>query len=90
MSEQVYLELTYRHGKPFAGYLHLPRRQGDRAARSRKAGAALVVDYADDGRPIGVEIVSPSTVSADEINRLLAELNQQALTAAELAPLQAG
>ena len=90
MSEEVYLELTYRHGKPFAGYLHLPRREGDRAVRSRKAGPALVVDYADDGRAIGVEIVSPEIVSADEINRLLAELDQQALGADELAPLLAG
>ena len=90
MSEGVYLELTYRHGKMFAGYLHLPRRDGDRAVRSRKVGPGLVVDYADDGRAIGIEIVSPSTVSVDEINTLLAELDQQALGADELAPLLAG
>jgi len=90
MSEEVYLELTYRHGKPFAGYLHLPRQEGDRVARSRKAAAELVVDYAADGRAIGIEIVSPSTISADDINTLLAELDQQAMGADELAPLLAG
>jgi len=87
MSEQVYLEMTYRHGKPFAGYLWLPRRQGDTAARSRKAAAGLVVDYAADGRPIGIEIVSPSHVSPGDIKALLAELHCECVSEKELAPL---
>lgn len=90
MNEEVYLELTYRHGKPFAGYLHLPRKEGDRVVRSRKAAAELVVDYAADGRAIGIEIISPSAISPDDINKLLAELDQQAMGADELAPLLAG
>jgi hypothetical protein len=86
----MYLEMTYRHGKPLAGYIHLPRRDGDRVARSQKAAPGLVVDYAADGRPIGLEITSPATVSLQAINELLLTLHQQTLTEAELAPLLAG
>jgi hypothetical protein len=87
MTEPVYLELTYRDGKPFAGYLWLPRRPGDAAARSRKAAAGLVVDYAEDGRPIGIEIVSPSHVSPSDMKALLAELHCDWVSEKVLAPL---
>ena len=87
MAADVYLEMSYSHGKPMAGYLYLPRQDGDQAVRSREATAGLVVDYASDGRPIGIEIVSPSAVSIEAINDLLAELHQEALTEEDLAPL---
>ncbi len=35
--KEPYLEVTYRHGKPFAAYLYLPRRAGDRSARVRES-----------------------------------------------------
>jgi uncharacterized protein YuzE len=87
MSEEVYLEMAYRHGKCMAGYLYLPRRQGDSAARSQEAAPGLVVDYAADGRPIGIEITSPSAVSPEAVNALLVQLHQEALAREELAPL---
>ncbi len=90
MTREIYLEMTYRRGKPLAAYLHLPRKEGDKVVRSRKAAAGLVVDYAADDRPIGVEITSPSGVSLESINKLLAALHQQALSQEELAPLLAG
>ena len=90
MTREVYLEITYRHGEPVAGYLYLPRREGDRAVRSRKTDHGLVVDFAEDGRPIGIEITSPSAVSPAAVNSLLAELHQETLTQEELAPLLAG
>ena len=51
-----YLEVTYRKGKPFAAYLYLDRRPGDSAVRSQRR-EDFVVDYAKDGRPIGVELI---------------------------------
>ena len=90
MSKEIYLEMTYRHGRPLAGYLYLPRQEGDRAVRSDKAAPGLVVDYASDGRPIGVEIASPSSVSLQAINELLTNLHQQTLKEEELAPLLPG
>lgn len=90
MTREIYLEMTYRHGKALAGYLYLPRIEGDRVQRSRKAAPGLVVDYAPDDRPIGVEITAPSAVSIEAINNLLAELHQETLDKEELAPLLAG
>jgi uncharacterized protein YuzE len=90
VSNDVYLEVSFRHGKPLAGYLHLPRREGEWASRSRKAAEGLVVDYAQDGQPIGIEIVSPSIVTVEAVNRVLTDLKQQAVEPEELAPLRAG
>lgn len=47
----------------------------------------MLVDYAADGRPIGVEITAPGIVSLNAINEILKELNQQPATADEIAPL---
>ena len=89
MTKDIYLEITYRHGKALAGYLYLAK-SADEVARSRKAAPGLVVDYADDNQPVGIEITSPSTVSVQDINDLLTELHQQTLGKEELAPLLAG
>ena len=87
MTRNVYLEMSYRRGRALAGYLYLPRKDGDRAARSRKVAPGLVVDYAEDGRAIGIEITSPSTVSVEAINAVLAEMAQDPVDETELAPL---
>ena len=89
MTRDSYLEITYRHGRPLAAYLYLGGgTQGD-VARSRKAGPGLIVDYDSGDRPVGIEITSPSAVSAQDINRLLEELHQQKLGKDDLAPLLA-
>jgi hypothetical protein len=82
-----YLEITYRRGKALAGYLYLPREAGDRSERSEKHAAGLVVDYAADGRPIGIEITTPARVTLADINELLVSLDQPTLTEQDLAPL---
>ena len=89
MSTDVYLEMTYRHGKPVAGYLWLPGNDGAKAARTREVGTGLVVDYAGDGRPIGIEIIYPGHVTLAEINAVLADLHCESVSEKELAPLLA-
>jgi len=84
-----YLEVSYRNGKAFAAYLFLPRRPDDRSARTERFSEILVIDYADDDRPIGIEIVHPQAVTIDEINRALTHVNQAPLRDEELAPLKA-
>jgi hypothetical protein len=83
-----YLEVTYRRGKPFAAYLYLDRRAGDKANRSERRDD-FVVDYADDGRPIGIEFTRMSGVDLQAVNRVLAEAHAASLAAADLAPLSA-
>ena len=89
MGKGIYLEMTYRQGKAMAGYLYLPRQRGDHAARSQKVDRGLVVDFAQDGRPIGIEIVSPSTATPAAINSRLRQLHQDPLPEEDLAPLAA-
>ena len=51
--------------------------------------AALLVDYAEDGTPLGIEVVSPGYVSIDEIQNVLDHLGIGRLEPAELEPLKA-
>ncbi len=86
---QTYLEVTYRRGRPIAGYFCLPRRDGDRSSQVECAEGGLVVDFAPDGRPIGIEITSPSRLDLSRFNALLARLGQELVTREDLAPLLA-
>ena len=86
MIQETYIKFAIRKGRVLAGYLHLPRREGDRVAYSRRADAGLVVDYSEDDRPLGVEITSPSLFSLESLNRLLVELGQPPLVGRVLAP----
>lgn len=84
-----YLEISYRSGKPFAAYLHLPRRPDDRSARTERFSEVLVIDYASDGRAIGIEIVHPQVLTEEEINRALAHVDQPPLSKEDFSPLKA-
>lgn len=84
-----YLEVTYRHGKPFAAYLYLPRRTGDRGERVERCDGGYLVDWTADGRPIGIEIPSPSLATLEGLNGLLVELGLDELEPGEVSPLVA-
>jgi hypothetical protein len=81
-----YLEVTYRKGKPFAAYLYLDRRTGDVAARSERRDD-FVVDYAGDGRPIGVELLRLTRVELPTLNEALSTAKGVLLVSEDLAPL---
>jgi hypothetical protein len=83
-----YLEVTYRQGKPFAAYVYLPRAAEDKVARTERRGSMLI-DFAADGRALGIELTAPAEVRLDEINALLASMHQPALAADDLIPLVA-
>jgi len=84
-----YLEVTFRNGKLIAAYLYLPRRPGDVSIRTERQAAGLLIDFAEDGRAIGIEIAAPSKVSLDTLNHALSAVNQDPATADELGPLAA-
>ncbi len=84
-----YLEVTYRKGKPFAAYLHLPHQVGVRAVRTEPAADGLLVDFGPDDFPLGVEITAPTSVTSDQINAVLISLGLDPLDVNELAPLAA-
>lgn len=88
MSE-TYLEVTFRHGRPLAAYLYLPRRPGERSHRTSRVEPGLIIDFNRDRKPIGVEITAPTKVSLAAMNRLLRGLGMPVLTRDDLAPLRA-
>lgn len=88
MSER-YLQVTLREGRPFAAYLYLPRRPGDKSVRTERREGGLLVDFAADGRPIGIEITAPEAFLRNILDGVLAELKQEPVTDRELAPLAA-
>jgi hypothetical protein len=84
-----YLEITYRNGKPLAAYLYLPRQAADKSVRVEPHGQGYLVDLAEDGRPIGIEMPSPSRVTLERLNDVLAELRLEPLEPQEASPLVA-
>ena len=84
-----YLEVTFRHGRPLAGYLYLPREPADRSYRSEKVDPGLVIDFNRGGKPIGIEITAPDKLSAVALNRVLRRLGLPTVKRADLAPLRA-
>lgn len=85
----ISLQVTYRKGRPFAAYIYLASAPGQKSARTEQFAPELLIDYAEDGAPLGIEIVSPGHVSVDEIYGAFDELGVGRPAAAELAPLQA-
>jgi hypothetical protein len=88
MTQECYLEVTYRNGTPLAAYYYLPRNEGDTSARMEKHGAGLLVDFTKDGRPMGIEIVIPSLVTDEAVNKVLQSLGFAPLTSKDFQPLK--
>jgi hypothetical protein len=86
---ESYLEVTFRHGRPLAAYYYLPRRPGQKSHRTRRVEPGLVIDFARDGQPIGVEITAPSKLSLAALNRVMRELGAPPVTRNDLAPVLA-
>ncbi len=86
---RTYLEVTFSDGKPLAAYLQLKRKPGDKAVRSKKTEAGLVIDFAADDRPIGIEITSPSQFNLAALNRVLVSLNVSPAEPNDVSPLVA-
>jgi hypothetical protein len=87
--KESYLEITFRHGRPLAAYLYLPREGNEKSARTEQAAPGLLVDFASGGLPIGLEITAPGKVSVATINRVLTDLGLSPMSDADLAPLKA-
>ncbi|NLX21312.1 MAG: hypothetical protein GXY55_06515 [Phycisphaerae bacterium] len=84
-----YLEVMYRNGRALAAYYYLPQREGDSSVRTERAEGGLLVNFARDGRAIGIEITAPSRIDLAGLNDLLTRLGQDPVRAEDLVPLVA-
>ncbi|HYV42140.1 MAG TPA: DUF2283 domain-containing protein [Thermoanaerobaculia bacterium] len=85
----AYLEVTFRHGRPLAAYLYLPRQPNDKSYRTERAAPGLVIDFNRNDKPIGIEITAPAKLSTAALNRVLRRLGLPTVARADLAPLRA-
>ena len=83
------LQVTYRRGKPLAAYLYLPHSPGTKSVKTEKVSEDVLIDYAVDGTPLGIEIVSPSDVRMDDIYAAFDRLGLTRPEPADLSPLRA-
>ena len=83
------LVVTYMRGYAVVAYLYL-RDLGpdDKVAKSREVRRGLVVDFAADGTPFGLEIINPGDNTPEELLEVLAEVSATGVTAEDLGPLR--
>lgn len=86
---EPFLEVTYQHGRAIAAYLYLARQPGEKSVSTRRVEPGLVIDFASEGRSLGIEITAPQRTSPAAINRVLEEMGLSPLSQDDLAPLQA-
>ncbi len=84
----VDLEITYRDGHPRLGYLHLSD-PSEKSDRSRRVSPEMVIDLNQKGEIIGIELLDPTRVTLEAINKLLEEYGQDPLKETDLAPILA-
>ena len=81
------LQVTYRKGRTFSAYLHLPHATGEKSARTvASPDGLLIVDYSASGTPLGVEITAPQAVPLVRLNQLLAEIGEPPLAEQDHRP----
>ena len=88
--KQIYLKVTYRNdGSPFAAYLYLPSKPGEKRAKCRRVEPGMILDINTEGNLIGLELTAPSLVTLDGVNSVLAEYGLEPISESTLKPLLA-
>jgi hypothetical protein len=85
------LQITYLKGRAFAAYLYFSHDEGTKRKSVRTVPSPdhlLVVDYAESGKPLGIEIVTPQAVTLERLNQLLTEIGEAPMAEQEYQPLR--
>lgn len=83
------LQVTYRKGRAFSAYLHLAHPTGEKTAKMMPSpDGLLVVEFGLTGRPVGIEITAPQSVSLERLNQLLADLGAAPIAEQDYRPVQ--
>ncbi|MFP4058720.1 MAG: DUF2283 domain-containing protein [Candidatus Brocadiia bacterium] len=89
MLKHPFLEVTYRKGKPFAGYLYLSEARPRTPCRTEEIRPGVLIDLDDDGEPLGIEFLSPGAVSPDDLRAIESRLSGTRLEPEDLRPILA-
>ena len=85
MLKHPFLEVTYRRGKPFAGYLYL----SDARPRVPCRTEEVLIDLGEDDEPLGIEFLSPGAVTLDDVRAIETRLRGARLQREDLSPILA-
>ena len=83
------VQVTYRRGRPFAAYIYLRPAAGLTSKRTERVSDDVLIDYAQNGLALGIEIVSPGQVRLDEINAAFDRIGLARSERRDLEPLKA-
>ncbi|HPD15643.1 MAG TPA: DUF2283 domain-containing protein [Planctomycetota bacterium] len=89
MVKHPYLEITYRKGKPFAGYLYLSDRRPAEPCRTEEVSPGVLVDTASDGEVLGIEFLSPGSVTPEDLRAITRRLHGVQVPTEDLSPVMA-
>lgn len=87
--KDIFLEVSYRRGEPFAAYLYVMRSAARAVARTEELRPGLLVDFDAKGMVMGLEIVHPGETPLKDIRAVLAKLRVRGVSLKDLAPLRA-
>ena len=82
------IEVTYRRGRAIDAYVSYGNGAPRKCHSTLEAAPGLIVDFARDGKPIGLELVSPGTSTLAAVNRVLRAVGLPPLRRADFAPLR--
>lgn len=83
------IQITYRKGKPFAAYIYLPHERGNKSVRCGELQPGLIVDFDAEGKALGIEVITPTATSIDEVQQVFEELGLEHPDPTDLQPLLA-
>lgn len=66
-------EISYWKGKTIAAYLYLST-SGRKVARTEDTGRKVLIDYSDEGHPLGIEFLGPFPALLSTVDDLLKSL----------------
>ena len=89
MLRHPFLEVTYRKGRPLAGYLHLRGAPPDERCRTEEIRPCVLVDIGGDGEGVGIEFLSPGSVTVEDVEAIGRRFRGVEVPTEDLAPIMA-
>ncbi len=89
MLKHPYLEITYRKGKPVAGYLYLSEPPHQERCRTEEVSPGVLVDIGPDGEALGIEFLSPGSVTPEDLQAISRRLRGVEIPTEDLSPVMA-
>ena len=89
MLKHPFLEITYRKGKPFAGYLYLSEARSQERCRTEEIRPGVLVDVAEDGAVLGIEFLAPGCVTPEDVQAIARRVRGVQVPAEDLEPIMA-